>query len=122
MTDNKNREDEKMAEKENGFMSIIKDGLSFVSQIVSASIVSPIADGAEIVMKNIDERIMRVEKRILRKLTSFIIIGCGALFLILALFFFLIDYLRWSKAIAFVSIGIIIFVIGLILKLRESDN
>jgi len=113
-----------MAEKEkkHGFMNIIKDGLSYVSQIVVASIVSPITEGAEKVMKNIDERILKIEKRIIRKITSLIIIGFGGVFLILALFSFLIEYLHWSNAASFFAIGITVFVIGLIMKLRESDK
>ena len=98
-------------EKGHGFMDIIKDGLSIVSQIITASILPPIAEGAEVVMKKIEERIMRIEKLIIRKLTSFLIIGVGALFLILALLFFLIEYLGWSHSVAFFSIGITVFVI-----------
>jgi len=109
-------------DKGHGFMDIIKDGLGFISQIITASIIPPIAESAEVVMKNIEERIIRIEKRILRKLTSFVILGVGILFLIFALLFFLIEYIGWSHTAAFFSIGITIFVIGLLIKLKESDN
>ena len=117
-------------EKEGGFMDMIKDGikdgLSNISQIISASIFPPIAEGTETVMKNIEDRIIRIEKRIerriLRKISSLLIIGFGGVFLIFALFFFLIEYLGWSKAAAFFSTGIVVFVIGLLLKAGESDG
>lgn len=109
-------------EKECGFMYKIKDGLSYVSKIISASIFPQIAEGAEMVMKNIDDRIIRIEKRILRKLASFLIIGFGGVFLIFALFFFLRELLGWSNAAAFFSIGMTVFVIGLLLKAGESER
>jgi hypothetical protein len=82
----------------------------------------PIAEGAEMVMKNIDSRILCIEKRILRKISFLIILGFGGVLLIFALLFFLINYLSWSNAVAFFFVGIIIFIIGLILKIRESDK
>ena len=109
-------------EKEHGFVNIMRDGLSYISKIILASIFPQIAEGAEMVMKTIDDRILRIEKRILRKLSSLLIIGFGLVFLVLALFFFLIDSLYWSKAAAYFSVGILIFVIGLLLKIGESDK
>jgi hypothetical protein len=109
-------------EKKHGILDSIKEGLSYVSNIITASIFPQIAEGAEMVMKTIDGRILRIEKRILRKISSLVVIGFGGIFLILALLFFLIDYLAWSKEVAFFSIGIIVFIIGLLLKIRESDS
>ena len=108
--------------KEHGLMDKIKIGLSNVTHIISASVVPTITEGAEKVMKNIDNRIILIEKRILRKVTSLIILGFGGIFLIFALLFFLIESIGWSKAVAFFSIGIIIFIIGLLLKLGESNK
>jgi len=109
-------------EKERGFIDVIKDGLSYIFQIISASILPPIAEGAEMVMNNIEDRIILIQKRFLRKISSLLIIGLGGLFLIFALFFFLREFLGWSNAAAFFSIGIIVFVIGLLLKVGESDK
>jgi len=109
-------------QKGHGIMDAIKDGLGFVSQFIVSNIVPPIAEGAEAVMKNIDARIRKIEKRIIRKLTSFLIISLGVLFLVFALLFYLIEYLGWSNAVAFFSIGIIILIIGLLLKIGESGE
>ncbi len=109
-------------EKKHGVMGIVKDGLSYISQIISASIFPPIAEGAEMIMQTIEDRIMRIERRILRRMSSLLIIGFGGALLIFALFFFLREYLRWSNAIAFFSIGIVVFVIGLLLRIGDSDR
>ena len=115
---------EKMAEdeKEYGFMGMIKDGLGYITQIISASIFPQLAQGAELVMKTIDERILLMEKRIIRKICSMFVIGFGVVFLVFALFFFLIEFFHWSNAAAFFSIGITVLVIGLLLKIREFDK
>ena len=108
--------------KEHGFMDRIKDGLIYIFKILSSNIFPQIAEGAEMIMKNIDNRIVLIEKRILRKISTLLIIGFGGVFLILALLFFLIEHLGWSKAAAFFSIGITVFVIGLLLKVGEANR
>jgi VIT1/CCC1 family predicted Fe2+/Mn2+ transporter len=73
-------------------------------------------------MKNIDDRIIQVENRIFRKISHLLIIWFGGVFLIFALLFFLIEYLGWSNAVAFFSIGITVFIIGLLLQLGDSNR
>lgn len=107
--------------KKHRFMDKVKNGLSYISQTIAASVFPQITKGAEIVMNNIDDRIIRIEKRILKKIISLLIIGLGGVFLIFALFFFLIENLGWSNAAAFFYMGITIFIIGLLLKAGESD-
>jgi predicted MFS family arabinose efflux permease len=113
-----------MAEKEkkHKFMDTIKSGIGYISEIISASIFPRIAEGAESIMKNIDDRIKLIEKRILRKISVLMIIWLGCMFLIFSLFFFLREYLNWSNTASFFSIGIIIFVTGLLLKIGESEK
>jgi len=109
-------------EKKHGFMDIIKGWLTHITKIISSSISSPIAEATEMVMNNIESRIIQIEKRIMRHLSSLLIILFGGVFLTFAFFFFLIDFLGWNNATALFFIGIIFFVIGLILKVRESNN
>ena len=49
-------------------MDKIKGGLKHVSQAVSSIVFPQIAAGAEIIMKKIDDKIILIEKRIIRKL------------------------------------------------------
>lgn len=109
-------------EKKQGFIGLIKEGLGFVSQIITASILPPIVDGVELVMNNIEERMRLIQKKFLRKISSLMIIWLGGIFLVFALFFLFIEYLGWSRALAFFSIGITVLVIGLLLKIAEPDR
>ncbi|MFO8015679.1 MAG: hypothetical protein R6U32_01100 [Candidatus Woesearchaeota archaeon] len=109
-------------DNEGGFTGKIKEGLSYISQIASEGIFPPIAESAERVMRNIEDKMMHIEKRILRRIGSFLIIGFGSIFLTFALFFFLIEYLSWTKTASFFFIGMTIFVVGLLLRLSESGR
>ncbi len=109
-------------ERKHIFMDMIKDGLSYLSQIVSAAISPLIAEGTEMVMKTIEKRIIYLKKRIARNIFSLLMISFGSIFLIFALFFFLIENLSLTKSASFFYIGIIIFVLGLLLRLFESDR
>ncbi|MDO8517596.1 MAG: hypothetical protein Q7S33_05725 [Nanoarchaeota archaeon] len=73
--------------KEMGFRKVIRKGLSHISQLVS--IFPQIAENTESVMKNINYGTIPIEKRILRKIYSLLIIGFGSVFLIFSLFFYL---------------------------------
>ncbi|MDP1694759.1 MAG: hypothetical protein Q8L34_04430 [Candidatus Woesearchaeota archaeon] len=108
--------------KQHGFKDLLKHGLSYISQVISASIFSPITQGAQTVMKDIDDKIIHIEKRIFRKLFSLFIIGFGAVLLLFSLFFFLITSLDWSNTAALFSLGIVVFVIGLLLKVGEPHS
>jgi hypothetical protein len=104
--------------KENGFVNIVKDFFGNMSQIFLGTLLPPIVDGTEIIMQNIEKKIKRIEERIIRKISSYLIMMLGSIFLIIALTFYLIEYLKLSKSVAYFSVGIIIFVIGLLLKVK----
>lgn len=112
-----------MDEKEHGFKDIIK-------KLISEVILSPIIEGAEVVMKNIDEKIINIEKRIIRNiekriirtLSTMLIMGLGIIFLIFSFFFALKEYLGLTNSLSFFFIGIIILLIGILLKLGKSNR
>lgn len=104
------------------FKDKIKGVLGYVSRIISAIIFQPIAESLKLVMTTVEDRIIRIEKRMLRTLSSLLIIAFGAVFLILSLFFFLKEYLVWSNTAAFFAIGIAVFVAGLLLKVSGYDD
>jgi pilus assembly protein TadC len=109
-------------EKKSSFMDLIKNGFSYISQTFFASTFSQITEGAEQVMDNIENRLIQTEKIILRRLSSFLIIGLGIVFLIFALFFFMKEFLNLSNFVSSFFIGIIILVIGLVMKIKESER
>ena len=105
--------------KENGFMDIIKDLISNLSHKILGNLIVPIIDSTEIIVHNIENKIQKIQTSIIRKISYFLIIIFGAILLIFSLIFYLIEYLKWSKSLAYFSIGITIVVIGIILKIKD---
>ena len=103
-------------EKKHGLMDMISDGLGFIPDIISAGIFSPIISSTEKIMNNIEERMTQMENRILKDISFLFVIGFGGVFLVMALFSFLTESAGWSDALAYFSIGITIFMIGLMLR------
>jgi len=108
--------------KKYGFMNKLKNGLGYVSRISSIGIATPIKMGAERIMGNVDSKIVQIEERIFKKISYLFIIGLGLFFLIFALSFFLIESLGWTKSVTYFSMGAIVLIIGLTLKIREYDK
>lgn len=109
-------------EKDSSFMEIVKGGLDNIKKIILSSIFPPVLDGAEIVIRRIENRLIIMEKQILRRITTFMIICFGGVFLIFSFLFFQIEFLGLSKTMSFFLIGIIILIIGLILKFNEYNR
>lgn len=109
-------------EKKYSFLELIKKGLNNLSKKVSFSISSPLAEKSGIITKNIDNKILQLEKRLMRKIYSSLIIGLGEVFLIFALFFFIAEHFNWNNSLTFFIIGTTIFVIGLLLKLKNYNE
>lgn len=101
-------------------MGRIKDDLAYVAQRALAALFPPITEGVEKVIQNIEDRIIRIEKRAIRTIFSFAVIGVGAIFMAIALFFFLKDDLGWSNSAAYFSMGILMLVIGLLANPGEA--
>jgi hypothetical protein len=109
-----------MAEKEYGFMDAVKDGLENISKILLSSIFPQ--GNTESIIKNVENRIMKMEQRMLKKMWTMFMIGLGLVFLIFSFFFLLIEYFGLSRSLSFLIIGMVIFVAGLLLKVWESDG
>lgn len=109
-------------ENNSGLKTILENGLGYISSIISEKMYPRRDENTETFMKNIDNTVLTIEKRVLRKILSFIVIGVGTLFLLFALFSYVKESLGWSNSLAYLSLGIIILIIGLILKLNENEG
>ena len=113
-----------MAENEEGLSlkRVLENGLGYLSSIISEKIYPRREEEKEDFTKNIDDLAKVIEKRILGKVLSFLIIGVGLVFLVLALHTYLSESLGWGSVLTNLIIGMVIFVIGLITKLREYER
>lgn len=103
--------------KDSSFMKLINDILNYAMELVMIKTSLFVNEGAEIITKIIEKKLMRIQKKIQIKMASFILLLTGVIFLILALLFFLIENLMWSKTIAFLVLGVLIFIAGYIMNM-----
>ena len=59
----------------------------------------------------------KVERRIMKNITSLFILLISFTALALSAIFFLIEYLNFTKTLAFLAIGLVLLIIGIILKI-----
>ena len=100
--------------KNRGFIEVVKDCLDYSAQKISANMAPPIIiEIVERIAQSLENRIISIEERLMKKMFSFVLIGFGVIFLVFALFFFLREFLGWSNSVGFFSIGIVMLAIGL---------
>jgi len=109
-------------ENESGFKATLENGLSYIYSIISERIFPKREESTKNFIDNLEDISLIIEKRILRKISNFIVIGVGMTLLIVALISYLKEVQAWSNMFAYSFVGIIIFVIGLIMKLKESER
>ncbi|MEK6918853.1 MAG: hypothetical protein AABW73_02330 [Nanoarchaeota archaeon] len=72
------------------------------------------------VIFHIKREVWRIERRIIRKVVSLQIMMISALFLLLSLMFFMIDYLGVNRSLLFLIIGVLLLLLAFIInKLKE---
>jgi len=64
----------------------------------------------------IHKEIYHTKKKMIKTLTVFLILALAGISLILSLVFFMTEYLLITKTIAFLTLGIVLMLIGLIIK------
>ena len=102
-----------------GVIKLLSELLTGFSQLLTASILPPIAQGTELILDTVNKRIRKIERRIIRSIQTQLIITIGLLFLVMSFFFFLVDQLELSKALSYLVIAIKLLFVGLFLKLQE---
>jgi hypothetical protein len=104
--------------KKNMF-SAIKEGISYVSDTVFSTLFTRVNEEADVLMDKAEHRAYRVEERLIGKLGISLLMGLGVLSLIIAGIFYLIEYVRVSKPLVFLVVGILLLLIGMFLKIQD---
>ncbi len=102
-----------------GFLKLLSELLTNFSELLTASILPPIAEGTELILDTVERRIKKIERKIISNVRTHLIIGLGLSFLTLSFFFFLVEQLVLSKALSFLVIAVIVLFVGLLLKLQD---
>lgn len=67
----------------------------------------------------IEHKVMGLQDRMVRKLTSGLLFSTSVVFIALSGFYFLREYVNLSNTTSFFSIGVVLLMVGLIIKSTE---
>ena len=92
---------------------------AFFSSLFS-SIKDRVKQGADAVIDHLEERILMLQKKMLRHLFIMLCIGAGVVALLISLYFYLIDVLQWPRHTIFLVLGFALLIIASIsAKLKD---
>ncbi|MBS3075363.1 hypothetical protein J4429_02795 [Candidatus Pacearchaeota archaeon] len=91
--------------------------INYIKDILKQGFRDLVRDVGEDINEVVSRRLNRFKKQIFREFIglSFILMAIG--FLSIALIFFLVEYLGFDKTLSFLIIGVIILIIGILIKL-----
>ena len=98
-----------------GLMDFFKD----TARNVFRDIYNQAPNLTEKLVYRIKLEVWKLEKKVMRDLTALFIFLLSFTAFILSAVFFLIEYMNFTKTLSFLIIGIILLVIGIILKLMR---
>ena len=94
--------------KKEGFPSMLS---SFFGGLFS-SIKDRVAQGADAIIDHMEERILALQKKMLRNLFIMLCILAGIVALLLSLCFYLVDVLNWPRYVIFLVLGVLLLIIA----------
>lgn len=103
------------SKKAYGFVDVIKEISQSMLKSISTAVSPHVVKGITNMKNSVDEKIIQIEQRILKRVSLLLTRLFGGILLIFALFFFLINSLHWNKATALFFIGISILLISFLL-------
>ncbi|MDD5193602.1 MAG: hypothetical protein PHF67_03375 [Candidatus Nanoarchaeia archaeon] len=91
--------------------------IDYIQDILKKSFGALIRDIGDDINYAVSRRLSHLKKQIIREFVglSFILMAIGLL--AIAFIFFLVEYLKFDKTLSFLIIGIIILIIGIVIKL-----
>lgn len=102
--------------KESTTAKAIKTGISAVSDVLFSQVFSRLNNATQNLMDTVKSNMMQLQERMAEKLFSSLLIGLGIISLVVAIFFYLREYVAVTKTQAFFGVGIILLLIGYVLK------
>ena len=107
--------------RKDGFLDVVGSGLRRLYDRVSDVVEEGVEERMEIWAQRIEERLQRMQRKIMYTVAGGVAMGVGLLFLVGALFSYMIEYMHWSRTMAFLITGILVCVIGAFMKQNAKE-
>lgn len=86
--------------------------LSHFFGVLFSSIKNRVTQGADAIIDHMEERILALQKKMLRNLFIMLCISAGIAALLLSLCFYLVDALHWPRYVIFLVLGVLLLIIA----------
>ncbi len=109
-----------------GIFDAVKGALAIVPQMFLPAIFGRIHQEIDTILDNVEERMLRIQEqmisRIIARLSVAFLAGIGILFMFLAGFFALREYLKLNFTLCFLIVGIAMLALALGVRHRTTRN
>ena len=115
-------------QKWGGVFEAVKGALAFLPQIFFPAIFGRIHEELDTLLDNVEERMLRIQEQMIQtliaRLSVAFLFGMSALFLFIAGFFALREYLRLNYTLSFAIVGLVMLAAGFIVRnqLTRTDS
>lgn len=103
-------------ERKNPVMRGLASGASAIIDLLLGNVFVRVNEEADILLDKAERKAVLVQEKLTRRLAVSVIVAIGAIFLLLALLFYLHEQLGWPWALAYVVLGAALLVLGFLLK------
>jgi VIT1/CCC1 family predicted Fe2+/Mn2+ transporter len=103
------------AEEENVF-DMFKTSLSSVSQMLISGVVLKVSEQAHGIMEQVEDQAKTIQDNVMKTILSSLSMAAAAFFFLFSFLFFMIEYLEVPVTISFFVVGLIVLVIGFIIR------
>lgn len=110
------------SKKKGGVMDTIREGASLVSDMIFSNVFTRVNEEADVLMNKVERKALVLEEELLDKVRAAVIIGLGMLFVVLAILFFLMEEMTITKWQAYLGVGILVMLVGLLYKIHVMNK
>ena len=107
------------AEPKAGLLEMVKNGLTFLPDLVLSPVFSRLNSETDVILDKVQRTALQLQDRLISKLASSFFFGVAMLFFFLAGLFYLTDEMKVPKSLAFLGMGVLIFLIGFYFKYQD---
>lgn len=108
--------------KDSGVMGAVKGGVSVLSDIFFGSIFPKLQEGTEELIDKVEKRALALQERLVQKIAASMVNALGIVFLLFALFYYLIEFKGMYRTHVFLILGAALLLIAFIMKYRMMAN
>ena len=102
-----------------GFLEPIKIGFGLLSEIVIAPLSERMHAEVDVILNKVEKRVVDIEKRVMARVYFATLIGIAVIFLLLAAFFYLVDFIHVPRSAAFLAAALVALLMAFFIHYKQ---